>query len=126
MANEQRVFNLGFVESAADLTAKQFRCVKVTADFAINIATAAGAAVLGVLQNKPNTGEVADVAVIGVTKIVAGAGDLAAGAFWQSAADGSGITASTADVAMGVVLKGAAAGELATVTVGCGASNQTN
>lgn len=119
MAIEIPVFNLGFMEAAADLSAKQFYCVKATADKTVNIATAAGENVLGVLQNKPaNAGEVADVMCLGVTKIVVGAGDLAAGANWESAADGTGITAATGKTGMGTVLIGAVAGKLATVTVG--------
>lgn len=123
MAIEIPVFNVGFLKSAADLTTKQFYCVKVTADETINIATAAGESVLGVLQNKPNTTEVSDVMAIGVTKLLVGAGDLAAGALWESAADGTGITAATGKVGMGTVLIGAVAGKLATVTVGFAQGN---
>jgi len=118
MAIEQPCFAVGFMEAAADLSAKQFRCVKVTADKKINIATAAGEAVLGVLQDKPIAGSPGNVMLSGVTKIVAGTGDLAAGAIWETANDGSGITCTAAKVGLGTVLIGAAAGELATVTVG--------
>lgn len=119
MAIEIPVFNLGFMEAAADLSTKQFYCVKATADKTINIATAAGENVLGVLQNKPAAaGEVADIMCLGVTKLLVGTGDLAAGATWESAADGTGITAATGKAGMGTVLIGAVAGKLATVTVG--------
>ncbi len=123
MAVEQRVLSVGICKAAADLSAKQFYCVKVTAAESVNIATVAGEAVLGVLQNKPKSGEVADVMVIGITKIEVGSGNLAAGAQWESAADGTGITAATGKVGMGTVLIGASAGELATVTVGFAQGN---
>ena len=123
MAVEQPCFNIGFLKSAADLTAKQFYAVKVTADETVGLATAAGETVLGILQNKPNTGEVADVMCLGVTKILVGTGDLAAGGLWETAADGTGIAATTGKVGMGTVLIGAVAGKLATVTVGFAQGN---
>ena len=119
MAIQIPVFNLGFMEAAADLSTKQFYCVKATADKTINIATVKGATTLGVLQNKPSVaGDVADIMCLGVTKLMVGVGDLAAGAVWESAADGTGITAEVAKAGMGTVLIGAVAGKLATVTVG--------
>lgn len=118
MAVEQPCFKIGFLKAAADLSAKQFYCVKCTADESINIATSAGENVLGVLQNKPLSGSPGEVMAIGVTKIVVGTGDLAAGATWESASDGTGITCTTAKAGMGTVLIGAVAGKLATVTVG--------
>lgn len=118
MAIEQPCFKIGFMKAAADLSAKQFYCVEVTADTTVNVNNAAGEEVLGVLQNAPKSGEVADVMCLGVTKIVVGTGDLAAGATWEAAADGTGITAATGKVGKGTVLIGNSAGKLATVTVG--------
>ena len=124
MAVEIPVFNLGFMEAAADLSAKQFYCVEVTADKTINLNNAAGENSLGILQNKPAAaGEVADVMCIGVSKLVAGTGDLTAGAVWEAAADGRGIAATTGKVGMGTVLIGATVGLLATVTVGFAQGN---
>jgi hypothetical protein len=123
MAIEIPVFDLGIMEAAADLTAKQFYCVKATADKTAGIATAAGESVLGVLQNKPNSTEVMDIMCIGVTKLMVGVGDLAAGGLWETAADGTGIAATTGKVGMGTVLIGAVAGKLATVTVGFAQGN---
>ena len=123
MALEQPGFAVGFCVAAADLSAKQFYCVKVTAAKTVGLTAAAGEAALGVLQNKPKSGEVANVMCIGVTKLIAGAGDLAAGAQWEANSDGKGITAATGKVGMGTVLIGAVAGGVATVTVGIGAGN---
>lgn len=118
MAIEQPCFKVGFMKAAADLSAKQFYCVEVTADVTVNVNNAAGVEVLGVLQNAPKSGEVADVMGIGITKLMVGVGGLTAGATWEAAADGTGIAATTGKVGKGTVLIGASQGQLATVTVG--------
>jgi len=118
MATEQPLFKVGTLKAAADLSAKQYRCLKVTADETLNIATAAGENIFGVLQDKPLAGAPCEMMCIGITKLVIGAGGLAAGAIWETAADGSGITVAAAKVGLGTVIKGGAAGELATVSIG--------
>lgn len=50
----------------------QFLAVVVSGPRAVAVATA-GVAVYGILQNKPKSGEAADVGIVGVTKAVAGA-----------------------------------------------------
>jgi|SRR6185369_3078460 len=118
MAIEQRIYNIGHCAAAADLSAKQFYIVKVTAANAVNLTTAAGEAALGILQNKPKSGEVADVMAIGISKVKIGTGGLTAGAQYEAAADGTAIAVTTAKVGLGTVLTGGAANELASVTVG--------
>ena len=119
MALEQPVFKVGICTAAADLSAKQFYGVKVTATTAVNIMTVKGEAAFGILQNKPTINHSADVMLIGVSKVMVGTGNLAAGAFWEFDADGTAITAEASKAAQGVVLIGANAGELATVVIGC-------
>lgn len=120
MAIEIPVFNVGFCVAEKDLSTKQFYCVEVSADETVDVNDAAGEHVLGILQNKPSAaGDVADVMVIGVSKVMVGAGDLTAGTRWMAAADGTAVACTAAKVAMGTVLVGAVAGKLATVTVGC-------
>ena len=123
MAIEQRVANVGFCTAATDLSTKQFRIVKVTAALAVNLTTVKGEAAFGILQNKPKSGEAADVWTVAVSKVVAGTGGLAAAASYEADTDGSAVTAEAGKVGLGTVLIGANAGELATVTVGmpCGA-----
>jgi hypothetical protein len=58
--------------AAADLSAKQFHAVKVDSNGAAALA-GAGENVIGVLQNKPASGQAASVRVYGITKLVAGA-----------------------------------------------------
>lgn len=59
---------LGEVESylaAADLRTAQYKLVEVTAADTVNVANNAADQVVGVLQNKPNTGQEASVHLVG-------------------------------------------------------------
>lgn len=123
MALEQPGFSIGFCQAAVDYsTTGQFLLVDVSGDLDITKAGTSGQACLGILQNKPGNNEVCDVMVTGVSKLVVGTGDLAAGALFMADTDGTGITATgTGKYALGMVLQGAAAGKLATVVLGVGA-----
>lgn len=77
---------LGVLEAAADLSEKQFYCVKIDSNGAIALA-GAGEAAVGVLQNKPVAAEAAEVMVMGTTKAVAGAA-ISKGALVASDANG--------------------------------------
>ena len=78
MAYDNSGIHFGQATAAADLSAKQFFAVKVTAANVVNLA-GAGDGPIGVLQNKPTSGQAADVLVFGMTKASAGAA-IAAGA----------------------------------------------
>jgi hypothetical protein len=58
--------------AGADLRTHQFKLVEINTSGQIVLAATAGQRCLGVLQNEPNTGEPADVAVAGISKCVAG------------------------------------------------------
>ncbi len=60
------------LSAAADLSAKQYRFVKHTADMNVNVCSAATDCPSGVLQDKPVSGVAADVMTMGLTKLVAG------------------------------------------------------
>lgn len=127
MAVEQPLFNVGFCKAAADYKAKQFHLVDVSADEAVTLASVSGQACLGILQNKPDAGEAANVMVGGISKVVAGTGDLAAGALFMAHTDGTAVTASgSGKYPLGMVIKGAAAGLLATVLIWPGTGGQLN
>ena len=126
MSNEQDGLSIGWMTAAADLSGKQFYVVKCTADAAFNLTSSAGEKMLGILQDKPLSGNAGNVMAVGISKVLTGTGDLAAGENWQAVADGTAITASTADVPGGTVLIGASAGEYATVTVGFASAGQLN
>src|SRR5436190_7694730 len=58
------------LKAAADLRTHQYKFVKLDASGNIILCSAAGERPLGILQNKPNTGENAVVRSIGVSKVV--------------------------------------------------------
>lgn len=109
MATEQKGFAIGTQVAGADLRALQFTFVKVNSSGQIVAATTSGGKVLGVLQNKPNTGEMTEVMVDGVSKVVAGAA-VTAGVNIMSDGAGKGILAATAGSTMtGLALESAGA-----------------
>jgi len=101
--------------AAADLSAHQFKFVKVTATNAVNICTAGTDFAIGVLQNKPLSGVAAEVETQGTTKVVAGAA-VAAGMGVMPDASGRAVTATATNKVQGISLEAAAgAGEIITV-----------
>lgn len=73
MSWELRLFTIPGQVAEVDLTAAQFHAVVFGTDQGeVNLA-GAGDRLVGVLQNKPDVGEAAEVMVKGVTKAVAGA-----------------------------------------------------
>jgi len=94
MATEQKGFSFGTQVAAADLRTKQFYGVKHSST-GIALCTTSGEPLIGILQNKPNSGEVAEVCMLGVCKAVAGAA-ITKGAKLMINASGQVITAATA------------------------------
>jgi len=125
MARETQGFALTGMVAAAALTTRQFYPAKVTAANTVNICTVDGEIFDGVLQDAPASGAAANVMASGITKVVAGEA-LAAGDMWGVDSTGRAkkveATVTGADVGDffgGRVLEAAAAaGELATVTIG--------
>lgn len=78
MAYEIPGFKLGVLPANADLSAKQYYGVKVVSG-GIDVVSAAGGVAVGILQNKPVSGEAAEVTVLGVSKAI-GSGALSKGA----------------------------------------------
>ena len=58
---------------AGSASSGQFLAVKLTAARSVNIANAGGEQIYGILQNRPQSGQAADVGILGVTKAMAGA-----------------------------------------------------
>ena len=57
--------------AAADLSAKQYYFVKITADNTVNVCAAVTDIPIGVLQNAPTSGQAASVMLYGITKLTA-------------------------------------------------------
>lgn len=126
MARMNDIFTVPGLLAGADLSTKQFYCVKMSStDNQVALCDTQGQPFIGVLQNKPNaSGEAAEVMALGISKVECGEA-LTAGQYWGTDANGAAVSIETtntgadlSDFAMGVVIEGAGSGELATVTVG--------
>lgn len=60
-------------KAAADLRTHQYKFVKLDANADVVLCAASGEGAIGVLQNKPNVGEAAQICYCGVTQVIAGA-----------------------------------------------------
>lgn len=105
----------------ADLSAKQFLALELTAADTVDGANAATDFVIGILQNKPKSGEAAQVRSWGISRAVASA-TIAVGDRVGTAATGK-LVAKTvaADLVCGIALTAAAADELFSVLLTIGA-----
>jgi hypothetical protein len=114
MAYETGLVTIGTLTAAADLSSKQYHFVVLASASTVNVATAITNAPIGILQNAPESGESAIVAVSGVSKVVAD-GTLAAGNFIGTSADAQADAISpgtdTTVYMMGQCLGAASAGE---------------
>lgn len=103
MSFEQDLRSITLV-AAADLSAKQYRFVKVdTAGKAALSGVGATDTSVGVLQNNPTSGQMATVGYTGVTKAFA-LGVIAPGALVTSDANGKATTATTGDQVRGIAM----------------------
>jgi hypothetical protein len=121
-------FNKITLEAAADLSAHQFRYVKIDAAGKAAAIAAATDLPIGVLQNRPTAGSAAEIVVDGVTKLQADAA-LVPGTIIGTSADGQAdaktLGTDTTEHVNGLVLEGAAAaGNLITALVHCGIPNR--
>lgn len=101
--------------AAADLSDAQFKAVKLTGARSLNLASTGGEGIYGILQNKPQEGEVTDAGIFGITKALAGAA-FDAGALLQTDNTARLITKTSTNVVVAIALEAAtAAGQIATV-----------
>jgi hypothetical protein len=113
--------DLGSLLAAADLSAatSQYLIVKQTSATQFNITTAATDKPLGILQNRPASGQTGEIRVLSgsTSKCVAGAA-VAAGVEVMSDGSGRAITATTTNEVVGLALSAAAnANELIEVLI---------
>lgn len=115
------IFNSVIVTSkpaAADLSGLQFEFVKEDGSGGIVVCAVQGEAPFGVLQNKPESGESAEVLVLGGTPLKCGTG-LAEGALLQVAAAGSAEVAAAGMVVGRVMEATTIADQIAQAIVNC-------
>jgi hypothetical protein len=127
MAWNQPGFCTGALKADASMASNQHHIVKAdTTNNQFTLCDTDGERGLGILQDTPGSGEAGDIMLMGISKVVVGTGEtLVAGQHYGVDANGEAKTieatvtgADVGDHVLGVVLEGAAAGELATVTIG--------
>ncbi len=113
MASESNVSNRSRV-AAADLSALQYTIVDETSAGLVEAGSIGDEKALGVLQNKPVSGETATVAVGGRSKIVLGA-TLVAGDKVMGSAAGKAIAATIGLIALGSIVEGGDLDEIGSI-----------
>lgn len=116
---------IGHLVAGADLSTHQYKFVEITGAGTVNVCNAATDRPIGVLQNKPTSGQACEIVVIGVTKVSSDAA-LTAGTLIGTSADGQADAKTpgtdTTEYTVGQVLIASGAGdELATAVVNCAA-----
>jgi len=118
MAYEGAQIKLGNLVAAADLSAKQFHFVKLASATTVNVCSAITDKPIGILQNTPTSGQSAEIAIFGISKVVAD-GTLAAGNIIGTSSDSQAdaITSGTDTTVfvMGQAIEAAAAGNIVTM-----------
>ena len=115
MAYESVGVDIGTFTASADLSSSQYYFVKMSGDNTVTVCAAVTDKPIGVLQNKPESGDQAVVRVFGVSKFSVDA-TVAAGDVLGTSADGQGQPVSagseTTVFNCGQVITGGAAGTL--------------
>ncbi len=126
MAYEETLVTQSY-EAASDLSNSQYQLVKVSADDQVDLSSGSTDDIIGVNQGTSNSGESAEVAVSGITKVAASE-SLSAGDLVTSDGDAKAQKVTTvADVSsgalsdmqkiLGKVVNGAGSGEYASVLI---------
>ena len=109
-----------------DLSSSQFRFVTLEDDGMIDVADAAADIPIGILQNKPKSGQAATVMVLGVSKLkINGATAIEEGIRISPHTNGMGTTAASTDYPVATIIDSnvTTAGSPATVFVNCMVAN---
>ena len=91
-------------QAGGDLSGKQYYFVKMDSDQQVILCTAATDKVIGILQNKPESGEAATVRILGRSKVVADAA-LAIGDIISTQTDGQAQVVAATEYSKGIVIK---------------------
>jgi hypothetical protein len=113
MANEERLLTIS-KQASADLSASQYCFMKISSG-QLALPAAHGADAIGVLQDKPNAAGIAgELAIGGVSKVIAG-GTFSAGAAITCDASGHAIAAATGYTILGKAMSDGASGLMSSV-----------
>ena len=129
MAYEISNYAVKFTASAgADLSAKQYYFVKMSADNTVILCSGATDVPIGVLQNDPASGEEASVLVVGGTKLVASAAiaaGLKIGTASTGKADAKVAGTDTTEYTVGqVLLASGSDADILTAVINCASPNR--
>ena len=116
MARSVNIWSKSLI-AAADLSSSQYGAVVVDTNGKAALPGSAGVQCVGILQDKPKSGQVGTVMVLGESKAVAGTGGVTAGDALHAATDGSVVTATSGKFILGIALDTAAAGAYTTVVL---------
>lgn len=120
MAIEGALSALVGIKASADLSAKQFRAVKMSGNLTVDVASAITDKIIGVLQDAPASGASANVAFDGVSKMLLG-GTVAAGDVVGTDNQGRAVTivagTDTTQYVLGRCVFGGAVGEIGSILV---------
>lgn len=117
MATEGPFLNDGAqMTASADLSAKQFFAVKFSGSRTVNVPSASTDLVYGILQNKPKSGEVADVVFEGICKMQAANAGITTGTKIMSDTAGKMVTfvGSAGNTCVGIALETVSANQVFT------------
>jgi hypothetical protein len=119
----QFALKIGTLAAASDLSGKQYRLVKLASATTVDVCSAITDVPIGVLQNKPTSGQAAEILVIGLTKISVDA-DIAALDWIGPSNDGQAAkvtigTDTTVHIVGKVITEPGGADEIHTAVVNC-------
>ena len=117
MAYEAAQIKLGQLSASADLSAKQFHFVKLSAATTVDVCSGVTDKPIGILQNSPASGQQAEICIFGITKVVSD-GTTAAGNLIGTSADGQAAVYTSSDTTKficGQAIEAGAAGEVVTM-----------
>jgi hypothetical protein len=118
MATESPLIHDGSqTTAAADLSAKQYFAVKLTAARSVNLANTGGENIYGILQNTPLANDAADVGIFGVSCAVVGSAGCAAGDALSTDNTGALVTQSGGNKTVAVALEAGTSGEIISVKI---------
>ncbi len=101
----------GGLSASVDCTLKQYTLAILTGKRTVGPCATAGAICIGVIGNKPNVGQAAEILVGPEVKVVLGA-TLAPGAKFAASATGTAVAPATTNNILGQLVEGGVAGEI--------------
>lgn len=106
MAVQDPGLDIGYLTASADLSSSQFLAVKpyASADREVALESTGGLLILGILQNKPTTGQCADVRFVGISKAIYG-GTVTRGQALMTNTSGQLITATGTNQVVAIALE---------------------